>query len=172
MLEARPKEAAPIRPSRAFQAALALLLAAGGAARLAAQPDRVEIRHRQVAGWLVEAFAESDGGRLVRMSRIAQGARLQFEAAFWRGNDGSIRAMLVERSDCTNGEEIGRHIVLEAPALRALFAAALADCAVPPRGIEAALGGIDAAYALTRAWADEAEAATAAEARAIADPAG
>ncbi|MGQ0590414.1 MAG: hypothetical protein ACT4N8_12945 [Sphingosinicella sp.] len=158
-----------MRAFRPFAAAGALLLTLAGGAILAAQPDSRLTRQREVSGWLVEEVAESDGGSMVRMSRTAGGARLQFSAVFWRGNHGRIQAVLVERSDCTNGEEIGRHVVLEAPALRALFAAALEDCAVSPRRIEAALAGIEPAYALAAAWADEAAAATAAEAQAIAD---
>jgi hypothetical protein len=151
--------------------ALALFasLAAANGAILAAQPDERRLRHRAVAGWLVEDIAESDGGQLVRMSRTAQGARMQFVAVFWRGNDGRIQSMLVERSDCTNGEELGRHVVPAAAALRALFAASLADCALPPRRIAEALRGLERAYALAASWADEAEAATAAEVQAIID---
>lgn len=146
-----------------------MLAAGGGGAILAAQPDERTIRQREVAGWLVEDVAESDGGQLIRLTRRAAGARLQFLAAFWRGNDGRIQSMLVERSDCTNGEELGRHAVPEARELRALFAAALADCALPPRRIAAALAGLEPAYALAASWADEAAAATAAEIRAIID---
>ena len=148
-------------------AVLASLAAAG--ALLAAQPDERVTRQRTIAGWLVEEIAESDGGRLVRLSRRAEGARMQFTAVFWHGNDGRIQSVLVERSDCTNGEELGRHEVPEAAALRAQFAALLADCAVPSRRRGAALAGLERAYALASAWADEAEAATAAEAAAIAD---
>jgi hypothetical protein len=148
---------------------LAAALAAGSGAILAAQPDELVTRHRRVAGWQIEEVAASDGGRVVRMSRNAEGARLQFAAVFWHGNDGRIQTILVERSDCTNGEEIGRHVVPEARALRSLFTAALGSCAVPPRRIAAALAGIEPAYALAAGWADEAAAATAAEARGIAD---
>lgn len=146
------------------RAALPFLALALGAA---AQPDEHPIRHRAVSGWQVDYVAETDGGRVVRLSRRAGDARLHFHAAFWHGNDGRIQAMLVERSDCTNGEEIGRHVVLEARTLRALFATALADCAVPPRRIAAALRGLESAYALAASWADEAAAATTAEAEAI-----
>ena len=153
---------------RAALASLALAFAAAGSL-LAAQPDPVVTRSRELAGWLVEQRAESDGGRLVSLSRRAEGARMQFQTVFWHGNDGRIQAMLVERSDCTNGEEFGRHDVPDAAALRALFETALADCALPPRRIEAALTGLEPAYALAAAWADEAAAVTAAEAAAIAD---
>lgn len=143
-----------------FAAAATLLLAAIQGAG--------EDRRRSVEGWLVEDMAEQDGGRMVRMRRQAGGAHIRFSAAFWRGNDGRIQATLVERSDCTDGEEIGRHAVPEPAALRALLAHHLAACAVAPGRIAAALAGFEAAYALLRVWADEAEAATRAEAAAVA----
>ena len=148
---------------------LALAGALAGGAALAGQPDELETRQRTVSGWRIAEVAESDGGRVVRLSREAEGARLQFTAVFWHGNDGRIQSVLVERSDCTNGEELGRHEVPDATALRALFTAALADCALPPRRIAAALAGLKPAYTLAAAWADEAATATAAEAQAIAD---
>ena len=149
--------------------ALLFLLTNASGALFAAQPDEQVTRHRAVAGWQVEEIAESDGGRLVRLTRSAQGARLQFTAVFWHGNDGRIQAWLVERSDCANGDEFGRHEVPAAARLRALFAATLAECALPPRRIGAALAGLERAYALAARWADEAAAATAAEAEAIAN---
>ena len=105
----------------------------------------------------------------MRLSRRASGARIRYSAAFWRGNDGRIQAILVERSDCTDGEEIGRHVVLPARAIRAVLTRLLARCAVTRPRIAAALRGFDAAYALALAWSREAEAATAAEAAAIAN---
>lgn len=135
---------------------------------LAAIQGAGEDRRRNVEGWLVEDLAEQDGGRLVRMRRQAGSAHIRFSVAFWRGNDGRIQSTLVERSDCTDGEELSRHAVPEPAALRALLAHHLAACAVAPGRITAALAGFDAAYALLRAWADEAEAATRAEAAAVA----
>jgi hypothetical protein len=137
-----------------------LLLAAA-----APYPDR----QRRVAGWLVEDVAEQDGGRLIRMRRAASGYRLYFQAAFWRGNDGRIQTVLVEHSDCTNGDELGRHAVPRVEEIRALLARHLADCGAAPARIAAALHGIGPAYGLASAWAADAEAATAAEAAAIAD---
>ena len=102
------------------------------------------------------------------MRRQADSAHIRFTVAFWRGNDGRIQATLVERSDCTDGEELGRHAVPEPAALRALLAHHLATCAVARERIASALAGFEAAYALLRTWADEAEAATRAEAAAIA----
>ncbi len=146
----------------------ALLLAALiGPAVAAAQPEGGD-RRRTVGGWLVEDRAEEDGGRFVQLSRHADGARIRYFAAFWRGNDGRVQGVSVERSDCTNGEEIGRRVIPEAGALRATLAGLLAACAVAPRRIDAALAGFDRAYARALDWAAEAEAATAAEAGAIA----
>jgi hypothetical protein len=152
------------------RASLACALAAlmlVGAAQAAAQ-HRHGDRRRAVAGWIVEDKAEDDGGRVVQLRRITGSIHIRYTAAFWRGNDGRIQTTLVERSDCSNGEEIDRHAVLPARALRAMFARTLAECAVTPRGVAAALAGLERAYALALAWSREAEAAPAAEAAAIA----
>jgi hypothetical protein len=142
---------------RALLAAMLLLAA------VAPYPDR----QRRIAGWLVEDLAEQDGGRLVRMRREARGYSARFQAAFWRGNDGRIQATLVEHSDCTNGDEFARHPA-EAAEVRAQLARHLADCGATPVRIEFLLQGFEPAWLLVSAWAAEAEAATAAEAAAIA----
>jgi hypothetical protein len=148
----------------ALPAFAALALAGAGLATPPAHGNR----HRAVAGWIVEDEAEEDGGRVVELRRETGGIHIRYTSVFWHGNDGRIQSALVERSDCTNGEEIGRHVVPEARALRAIFAQALADCAVPPRRVAALLAGFEPAYALTLAWSHAAAAATAAEAAAIA----
>jgi hypothetical protein len=148
-----------------FGCAASLLLA--GAAP-PARPDPVPDRHRAVAGWMVERHGEDDGGYVVTLRREAGIIHLRYTAAFWRGNDGRIQSVMVERGDCGNGDEIGRHVVLRARALRAMFARILAECAVPPARIGIVLRGIEPAYALTLAWSRDAEIATAAEAAAIA----
>jgi hypothetical protein len=154
------------RARRFLPALLAAALAAGPAwAGEPAQRDRI----RTIKGWLVEDRAEQDGGRLVQLSRTIQGLRLQYSAAFWRGNGGRIQSTLVERSDCTTGETLDRNAVPDAKAMRALLTAHLAECAVPPRQIETALRGFEPAYALAEAWARDAGAATTAEAAAIAE---
>ena len=137
-----------------MRAVLILLLLAA-----APYPDR----QRTVAGWQVEDVAERDGGRLVRLHRAAGGYRLQVEIAFWRGNDGRIQTTLVEHSDCTNGEELGRHAAPRAAEIRALLARNLADCAAPPGRIAQLLRGLEPAWRLASAWADAAEAAARAE---------
>src|SRR6187399_2981039 len=88
--------------------AAALLLLAQGAAE--APSAHVHDRHRSVEGWRVEDVAEDDGGRLVRMTRTAGGWRLEFYAAFWRGNDGIIRQLsAVGPAECGNIELLDRH---------------------------------------------------------------
>jgi hypothetical protein len=144
-------------------AALLLALAA-------AQPgDERVIRQRPVAGWQIEDIAESDGGRLIRMHRRANGIRLQFHIAFWRGNAARMQGTLLERSDCTNGDEIDPGLRPQERYVRERFAAHLADCAASAGEARVALQGFAQAYALAARWADEAEAATDAENRAIAD---
>ena len=133
--------------------AMLLLLAA------APHPDR----QRTVAGWRVADLAEQDGGRLVRMDRAAGGYRMQFQATFWRGNDGRIQTTLVEHSDCTNGEELGRHVRPRAAEIRALLARHLADCGASPRLTARLLRGLESAWRFASAWADAAEAAARAE---------
>jgi len=146
----------------------ALLAASVGAGMGLAGPPGGGDRSRTIKGWQVEDVSEQDGGRLVQLSRATQGLRLQYSAAFWRGNGGRIQSTLVERSDCTTGETLDREALADAKAVRALLTAHLAECAVPPRRIEAALRGFEPAYRLAQAWARDADAATAAEAAAIA----
>lgn len=136
--------------------ALILLLLAA-----APYPDR----HRTIAGWSVGDVAEQDGGRLVRMERNAGGYHLQFQAAFWRGNDGRIQSLLVEHSDCTDGDELGRHAAPRAAEIRALFARRLAECGASPARIAQLLRGLEPAWRLASAWADAADAAARAEGR-------
>ena len=136
-----------------IHAAMLLLLAA------APYPDR----QRTVAGWHIEDEAEQDGGRLVRLHRNAGGYRMLFQAAFWRGNDGRIQTVLVEHSDCTNGDELGRHAVPRAAEIRALLARHLADCGASPSRIAWLLRGLEPAWRLASAWAAAAEAAARAE---------
>jgi hypothetical protein len=137
----------------ALLAAMLLLAAA------APYPDR----QRRVAGWLVEDVAEQDGGRRVQMRREARGYAARFQAAFWRGNDGRIQTVLVEHSDCTNGDELARRPAAAAE-VRALLARHLADCGATPVRIAFLLDGFEPAWLLASAWAAEAEAAARAEA--------
>ncbi|HYJ53223.1 MAG TPA: hypothetical protein VEW04_08620 [Allosphingosinicella sp.] len=138
-------------------------------AALVQPADERVMRQRAVAGWLVADIAESDGGRLVRMHRSANGFRLQFHIAFWRGNAARIQGTLLEHGDCTDGDEVDPELRPQERHVRAQFAAHLATCAASPPEARLALRGFAEAYAVAAAWADEAEAATDAERRAIAD---
>jgi hypothetical protein len=138
------------------------------AASLQPDDERV-IRQRALAGWTVADIAESDGGRLVRMHRSANGFRLQFHIAFWRGNAARIQGTLLERGDCTGGDEIDPGLRPQERYVRERFVAHLSDCAASAGEARTALRGFAEAYALAARWADEAEAATDAERRAVAD---
>ena len=100
-----------------FICAVVTLALMGGALAAQHRGDR----QRTVGGWIVEDKAEDDGGRVVELRRVSGTIHIRYTAAFWRGNDGSIQTTMVERSDCGNGEEIGRHVILDARALRAIF---------------------------------------------------
>jgi hypothetical protein len=158
-----------MRFSAATAAAPLLLLAAFAAGAIAAAEPATGDRQRMVRGWLVEDVAESDGGRVVRMTRTSGPYRLEYHAAFWRGNHGTIQHLSAMGANCGGSGELDRHLVYHVREIRARFAAALAECAAPPRAVRAALRGLGPAYALARAWSWEAATATAAEAAAIAN---
>lgn len=155
----------------AFAAAL-LLTGLAGAAILAAQPAPGEDRRRAVGDWLIEDVAEEDGGRIVRMTRTADDYSLEYHVSFWRGNARPNRGASAQRLTCLRGGEEGgteAADAAQASALRARLADYLAACEASPQEAEAALEGFERAFALASAWAEEAEAATAAEAAAIAN---
>jgi enoyl-CoA hydratase/carnithine racemase len=158
-----------MRFSAATAAVPPLLLAALAAGAIAAAETHPGDRHRRVQGWLVEDMAESDGGRLVRMTRTSGPFRLEYHAAFWRGNDGTIQHLSATGRGCGGSEALDRDLVYHVSEIRARLAAALAGCAAPPGAVRAALRGLEPAYALALAWDWDARAATAAEAAAIAD---
>jgi hypothetical protein len=144
----------PGRPVLAVSAALLLAAVATGAL-VAAQPGAAD-RQRTVEGWRVEDRAEEDGGRLVRISRRSGPYRLEYQAAFWHGNDGVIQRVSAIGDACGDDEELDRHLFLSAGEIRRRLAAALARCAAPPRAVRAALRGLDPAYGLALAWNREA----------------
>jgi hypothetical protein len=156
----------PRPPAFAFAAAFLLLAAiAVGAAAEAAN------RHRAVGGWRVESVAEDDGGRIVRMTRTGAGYSLHYETWYWRGNARVYRRAAAVRGDCGHEGEEGLDGAADPSAreVRAALAARLAWCDAPAREVRAALEGFGGAFALAYAWGLEAEAATAAEAAAIAN---
>lgn len=153
-----------------FALPAATLLA--GAAFVSAQPAAHEDRRRAVGDWLVEHVAEDDGGLVVRMSREGDDYRLEYREAFWRGNYGPARGFQAARLNCARGGEAGgpdEAPQLAAGEVRRRFADDLAECGASPQEVDAALRGLEGAYALASDWAEEAAAATRAEAEAIAD---
>ena len=131
----------------------ALLLAAlASGAIAAARPAYPRDRHRIVQGWLVEDVAEEDGGRLVRIARTRGPYRLEYQAAFWRGNDGVIRRVSALGAGCGSDEALDRHARYPVREIRARLTAALAQCAARPSAVRAALRGLEPAYALALIW--------------------
>ena len=130
----------------------ALLLAALAAGTIVAAKPGAGDRQRIVRGWLVEDLAEEDGGRLVRISRTSGPWRLEYHAAYWRGNDGVIQRVSALGPGCGGDEELDRHLIFHVVEIRKRLTAALAQCPAPPRAVRAALRGLEPAYALARAW--------------------
>lgn len=160
---------APRPRALALALAVAALLLAGLAS---AQPsDPPGNRRRTVSGWQVESIAEDDGGRVVRMTRSGAQYSLQYETWYWHGNARTYRRAAAMRGDCgQEGEEgLDRAADPTGGEVRAALASRLAWCETPRRVAETALRGFERAFALAGAWAAQAEAATRAEAAAIAD---
>ena len=147
-----------------------LALACVGAAQ--ADPDERIVRSVRVVGWSLDYVAESDGGLLVRLRRDASGVRIEHVAEYWRGNGGPVRGTSLQAGDCARAEPTSirdRDEPATAPLLRARLARWLGECGFGRRQSAAILVGLDPAHALFSAWARDAEAATRAEAQAIAD---
>jgi hypothetical protein len=141
-----------------------LLIALAAGAIAAAQPAHPGDRHRIVQGWRVEDLAEEDGGRLVRLTRTSGSWRLEYQAAYWHGNDGVIQRLSAIGEGCGNDEALDRHRIYHVREIRARLTDAFAHCAAPPRAVRAALRGLERAYALALAWDRDAARAAAAEA--------
>lgn len=147
----------------------ALALAAPMLAATAAQA--AADRQRTIGSWLVESVAEDDGGRTVRLSRWERGYSLHYQIWYWRGNSRTFRRAEIVWGNCARGGEEGLDDTANpgAAAVRAALMERLGWCEVPPRHVAAALQGFERAFNLADAWGLEAEAATAAEAEAIAN---
>ncbi|HWT12030.1 MAG TPA: hypothetical protein VN231_04695 [Allosphingosinicella sp.] len=133
-----------------------------------APPDE----RRLVGPWAVEHVAEEDGGRLVRLTRKAPDYRLDYHVAFWRGNYGLILSASAARPGRVCGGEGWREpwgTAVTARAVRARLAAHLTECDSSAHEIAQALTGFERAFAVAAAWTRDAEAATRAEAEAIAN---
>jgi hypothetical protein len=150
----------------------ALLLAAWLWLGVQVDPDERVLRSATVQGWLVEDVSEMDGGLMVRMRRDAPDFSLEWYTSYWRGNGGPVRGARLEYGDCASGDAGAIQdpaVEVTAATLRAQLAQYFAECEVSERDVEAALQGVDQAYALAALWAAEAEARVAAEAAAIAN---
>lgn len=139
-----------------------LLAALATGAIVAAQPG-VADRQRVVQGWRVEDRAEEDGGRLIRIRRTSGPYRLEYQAAYWHGNDGVIQRVSALGERCGNDEELDRHRRYRVKEIRARLTAALAQCAARRSAVRAALRGLEPAYALALAWERDAAVAAACE---------
>ena len=156
--------------ARLHAAALSLALALSGASLLAT-PAAAADRRRTVAGWQVESVSEQDGGRLVRLSRRGRGWRFEHHLAFWRGNGGIVLGASFRGGDCRSGDAdmtVGTATALSREGFDGRLADYLRECPLPEADAAALRRGIDAAWPLFTAWAWEAEAATEAEAAAVA----
>jgi hypothetical protein len=149
-----------------------LAAALAGGSFLAAQPfAEVEDRRRAVGDWLVEHVGEEDGGRLVRMTREGDDHNIEYRIGFWHDNPGPVLGGTVMRFNgmCGGYESPSDGRIAAAAAVRAELAGHLAQCGVSAEAAAATLQGFERAYALVAAWAEEAEAASAAHGQAIAD---
>jgi hypothetical protein len=133
------------------------------------EPDSRETS-RSVAGWRVRDVAESDGGRLVILSRRGPGWRFDYQLNFWRGNGGIYVGATFQRGACRSGDaEMLR------PAEEALARASLdgwlrdylGECPLPAAEEARMRRSLDAAWPVFAARAAEADAAMRAENEAI-----
>ena len=165
--------------------ALALAATLSGALLLAgivsAQPFPPEPpeQKRAVAGWLAEYGGESDGGRIVRLTRAHHDYLLEYHVAFWRGNSGPYSGVsIVDAEGACGGETWQRDresdvwraesdVPGEAHRVRARLAAGLAECGARSGEVAAALAGFDRAFALAAEWTEIGRVATLAEIEAI-----
>jgi hypothetical protein len=152
----------------AVGALLVLTLSATG---LPASPAAAAGDRRQaVAGWQVESRSEEDGGRLVRLSRRGRGWRFEYHLAFWHGNGGVIIGATFRRGDCRSGDADAIQLpeaALGRESLDGHIDDYLRECPLPASQAAVLRSGVDAAWPIFSAWAQEAAEATLAEAEAI-----
>jgi hypothetical protein len=164
---------------------VALAASAGSVLLLAALasaqpfPPEPPEQRRAVAGWLVEYAGESDGGRIVRLTRAHGDYLAEYHVAFWRGNSGPYSGIsIAEAGDSCGGETWQRDresdvwraeddVPGEARRVRARLEAALAGCGARSGEAAAALAGFDRAFALAAEWTEVGRIATHAEIEAI-----
>ena len=171
--------------SRLGRGAFALAASAGSvllpAAVASAQPFPPEPpeQRRAVAGWLVEYAGESDGGRIVRLTRAHGDYLAEYHVAFWRGNAGPYSGVAIAGAEGSCGGETwqrdGEGHVWRAEAdvlglgrdVRGRLVESFTQCGARPEEVEAALAGFDRAFALAAEWTEVGRLATLAEIEAI-----
>jgi hypothetical protein len=168
--------------SRSIIVAAALCFAAcAGTTAAFAQPFPPEPpdQRRAVGDWLVEHQAESDGGRIVRLTRAHNDHILEYHVTFWRGNAGPYSHASIVHADQGCGSKDWRRdpagdiwgpepdVPATAKIVRAGLAEALAACGAAEQEVAAAFGGFEAAFELASAWAEVGRRATLAEMEAI-----
>lgn len=159
---------------RTLTAALAIAASFSAAASPAAarDSDSRPLSRRTIASVTIEAIAESDGGRLVRMRR--KGARYAFEyhLEYWRGNGGVVVGAAFRSGKCRSGEA-DAIVPYEQGMARAMLDSRLGDylreCPLPPARQAELRRSLDAAWPAFLALAEDARAAIDAENQAIAD---
>jgi len=145
-----------------------LLLALALLAPLAAPPAFA--RTETIAGWRITSGGSGDGGYMARLTRRTRGWSYSHYIEYWRGNGGVVMSDEFRRGRCRSGDE-SAIVPLDLGTSRSSFdqrlASYLRECPLP-RAEAAALR-----RSLARAWprflrqARRAEAAMAAELRAI-----
>jgi len=155
---------------------LRLLGAIGAALLLAAaaprDPDSRLIARRTIASAQIEAIAESDGGRLVRIRRKGIGYGFEYSLEYWRGNGGVVVGATFRSGKCRSGDSGAIQPTGEAMARDALFLRLdgyLRECPLPPAREGELRRSLDAAWPAFSALAERALAETRAENAAIAD---
>jgi hypothetical protein len=168
--------------SRSTLLSAALLFATSVETAAIAQPfppEPADVR-RAVGDWLVEHQAESDGGRIVRLTRAHSDHILEYYVSFWRGNAGPYSHASVERVGEGCGSETWQRdpaggdlwrpesdVPAKAKIVRARLAEALAECGAGEDEVAAALAGFEPAFELASAWEEVGRLATLAEMKAI-----
>lgn len=169
-MKVRKAEPHAVKPPAA--AAMAALLLAQGTAAEARDPDSRLLSRRTVASVKVEAIAESDGGRLVRLRRKGPGYAFEYHLAFWRGNGGVVSGATFRRGECRSGDADVIQPTGDAMAKSNIddsLADYLRECPLTRESEAGLRRSLDAAWPAFSALAERTLAATEAENEAIAD---
>ena len=167
------------RGSLALAATLSGALLLAGIVSAQPFPPEPPARKRAVAGWLAEYGGESDGGRIVRLTRAHHDYLIEYHVAFWRGNSGPYSGVSIAGAEGSCGGETWQRdresdvwraeddVPGETRRVRARLEAALAGCGARSGEANAALAGFDRAFALAAEWTEVGRVATLAEIEAI-----